>query len=293
MTEAGLVVLGSALATVGASWAYFRRYRVTRPPIGVFNERDLAVMIGGIIAVPYLYLALPVWLVGALLGLSSMSVLALVAEPILRERAARWAFTGGLLAADLGAAWALGTTQPLYLAINDGLIGLLVVGITNLWAQSGMQARAVAFLGAVLTVYDLTATTLLPLMGQMMGRPAGLPLGPQLAWASGSGGLVLIGLGDLLMAAVFPLVMRRAYGAVAGRLAVAVAAATLVSLFLLPISTLFPVMVILGPLMVVQYFYWSHRGGPERTTGQYWQAEAASPAAPATTQRGTQGVTNL
>ncbi len=121
-----------------------------------------------------------------------------------------------------------------------------MIGITNLWAQSGMQARAVAILGGVLTVYDLTATTLLPLMSEMITRLAGLPLGPQLAWPSGAGGPALIGLGDLLMAAVFPLVMRRSYGAVAGRVALVAAAATPAGLLLLPISTLFPIMVVVA-----------------------------------------------
>jgi hypothetical protein len=35
----------------------------------------------------------------------------------------------------------------------------------------------------------------------------------------------------------------------------------------------FPVMVVLGPLMVLQYLYWRHRCGQERTTWQYRQAE--------------------
>jgi hypothetical protein len=43
--------------------------------------------------------------------------------------------------------------------------------------------------------------------------------------------------------------------------------------FTLPRATLFPVMVILGPLMVAQYLYWRRRHGPERTTRQYRLAE--------------------
>jgi hypothetical protein len=35
----------------------------------------------------------------------------------------------------------------------------------------------------------------------------------------------------------------------------------------------FPVMTVLGPLMVLQYLSWSRRRGPERTTRQYLQAE--------------------
>ena len=54
---------------------YFRRYAVTRPPIGVFNLWDIAIMIGGIVLVPYLYLLLPIWLVASLLALAILSVL--------------------------------------------------------------------------------------------------------------------------------------------------------------------------------------------------------------------------
>jgi hypothetical protein len=35
---------------------------------------------------------------------------------------------------------------------------------------------------------------------------------------------------------------------------------------------IFPVMVVLGPLMMLQYAYWRHRR-QERTTWQYLQAE--------------------
>jgi hypothetical protein len=35
----------------------------------------------------------------------------------------------------------------------------------------------------------------------------------------------------------------------------------------------FPVMTVLGPLMVLQYLWWSRRLGPERTTRAYLLAE--------------------
>ncbi len=35
----------------------------------------------------------------------------------------------------------------------------------------------------------------------------------------------------------------------------------------------FPVMIVLGPLMVAQYLFWRRRKGPERKTWQYLQAE--------------------
>jgi hypothetical protein len=39
------------------AWLYFRSFRVTRPPIGVFNLRDVLLIIGAVVLIPYLYLA--------------------------------------------------------------------------------------------------------------------------------------------------------------------------------------------------------------------------------------------
>jgi hypothetical protein len=97
------------------------------------------------------------------------------------------------------------------------------------------------------------------------------------AWPVAGDTVLLIGLGDLLLAAVFPLVMRKAYGRTAGLTALLVALLALAGVLLLPVSGLlqatFPVMVVLGPLMVVQYIYWRRRNGRERTTQEYLQME--------------------
>jgi hypothetical protein len=251
-----VVLSGTALALV-LSWLYFRRFQITRPPIGVFNLRDITYIIGGIILVPFLYLLLPVWLVAGLLGLSTLSLLYFTWEPILRAGWAIWLATLLMLAADIGAAVALGPASPTFLAINDLVIIAVVVGLTNLWAQSGMKARDVAILAAVLMAYDFTATTLLPVMGDMMHRLVTLPLAPQVVWgvpySPVYGG---IGLGDLLLTVVFPLVLRKAYGRRAGISAMVVAFLTICAMFglmyLLPAGTIFPAMVVLGPVMVLQ-----------------------------------------
>ncbi len=155
----------------------------------------------------------------------------------------------------------------------------MVVGLTNLWAQSGMRARDAVILGGFLMFYDLTSTWLLPLTNDMMQRLGGLPLSPMFAWTdgssggSGSGTWISLGLGDLLLASVFPLVMHKAFGHVAGWAAMAVAMGAICAIILVPVADTFPVMIVLGPLMIVQYLYWTRRRGPERTTRQYLQAE--------------------
>jgi hypothetical protein len=129
-----------------------------------------------------------------------------------------------------------------------------------------------ALLGAFLTVYDVLATSVLPLTSDLFNRLAGLPLAPLIAWGSGSS-VVGIGLGDLLLATVFPLVMRKAFGRLAGIVALVLALATLGVLLVLPLQGVFPVMLVLGPLMVLQCLYWRRRRGRERTTWQYLQEE--------------------
>src|SRR6266851_9979327 len=98
------VVVAYAVGAVMLAWLYFRRFRVTRPPIGVFNTRDVSLMIGAIIMVPYLYLAVPAWLEAGLLGLGMLTILQVTFEPVLPGRWTAWAMSLVLLGADVGAA---------------------------------------------------------------------------------------------------------------------------------------------------------------------------------------------
>ena len=278
MIVALCVILIHTTTAILLGWGYFRRYTVTRPPIGVFNIWDIMVMMGGIILVPYLYLLLPVWLVAGLLALGILSVLYFMWEPILRARWAIWLTVLLLLVADIGAALWLGPATSLFFAVNNIVLVLAIVGITNLWAQSGMKARDVSLLAAVLAVYDLIVTWQLTQTADLFGRLFGLPLVPIIVWPLGTEGEWLgIGMGDMLLATVFPLVMRKAFGRAAGiaslvcNLSLIVALLTIMVLSRLQV--LFPVMILLGPLMIVQYAYWRRRIGRERTTRQYLQAE--------------------
>jgi hypothetical protein len=269
-------VLGHAAGTVLLSWCYFRWYRVTRPPLGVFNLRDVAIMVVSIVLVPYLYLALPTWLVVGLVVVGVLSVLYLVWEPVLRARWGIWLATLGLAVADVGAMHAYGAVSTPFFVINNVVLVLSTVGVANLWAQSGMKARDAAVLGAALAFYDFVATTQLSLMTDLVARLAELPFPPLVAWQlDGHGQWLGIGMGDLMLASVFPLVMRKAFGRAAGLTALAVSLGALAAV-LAPFGwsvEAFPVMIVLGPLMVAQYAGWAHRQGTERTTWQYLQAE--------------------
>jgi hypothetical protein len=277
------VVVVSAAGAVLLAWAYFRVYEVNRPPIGVINLRDVTLMIGAIVLVPYLYLAVPPWLAAALLGLGLLTILQVTFEPILPGAWIAWAIALVLLGIDIGAALTWGASTPLLLANNTVLL-LAIVGAANLWAQSGMKARDAAVLGVALMVYDFVATSLLPLMNDLIDRLAGLPFAPLITWTSGTNEWLGVGLGDLLLAAVFPLVMRKAFGRAAGLLALGLGLATLVAMLALldlrVVRVTVPAMVALGPLMVAQYLFWARRRGNERTTWQYQLAEPRHQAGP-------------
>jgi hypothetical protein len=273
----GVIFAHVALAVL-TGWWYFRRYTIQRPPLGVMNLWDIALMLGGIILVPYLYLALPRWVVAGLLGLGLLGIVYFTVEPVLPWRWLRWLVVIVLLGLEIGLAWGAGAQSTLFFAVNNIAQLLAVIGITNLWAQSGLKARDAAILGAVLTLYDFLFTSLLGMMTELFGHLANLPFAPMIAWPAGNDqGWLAIGLGDLLLATVFPLVMRKAFGWSAGLTAMFIALGAIGTIFILPLlgllSGTFPVMVVLGPLMVLQYLYWRRRCGLERTTWQYLQAE--------------------
>jgi hypothetical protein len=270
------VVFGLAASAVLLGWAYFRRYEITRPPIGVFNVGDVAFMIGAIVLLPYLYLAFPLWLVVGIFALGILSILYFTAEPVLEARWAVWIVVLGLLGADILAQFQFGVMSTPFLAVNNVVLVLAVIGTTNLWAQSGMKAQDITILGGVLAVYDFIATSLLPLTTDLLARLAGVPFTPLVAWGVG-GDHLAIGLGDLLLATAFPLVMRKAFGWSAGIAATAINLGTMAAMMaLLELANLnvaLPVMTALGPLVVLQYGYWMRRRGWERSMWQYLQVE--------------------
>lgn len=271
-----LMILAISFATLALGSLYFRRWQLTRPPVGVFDLGDVAFMLGTVVVLPLLYLALPGWLLVGLMALGALSAVYLAAEPILKSAWACWLLVILITIAEGWAALLADPAGHALVLVNNGVILVAVVGVANLWVQSGMKARDAAILGGALCIYDLLATSMLPLMGDLMARVATLPFGPVVAWPAESGVGALIGMGDLLLATMFPLVMRKAYGRPAGLVAFALSCASIVapSVFALVVPVdLFPVMTVLGPAMVLQYLWWSRQAGAERTTWQYLQAE--------------------
>lgn len=265
-----MLLLHCAVA-MALSWGYLQRHPLTRPPIGVINGSDLILMLVGIVLMPYLYLLLPTWGVALVLGLGAWGILQMTVEPLVSNRWVGWLVTALLLLADGGSAWWFGVATAPHRLINNGLMLIIAVGISNLWTQSGIQARQVAILGAALTCYDFVFTTRLPLMADLFTQMTKLPFAPQLVWPLADGGISM-GMGDLLFATLAVTIMAKAFGQVAAYLTfgltLSAIGASMAILWLIPTLGLFPVMVLLGPLFVLHYWWWS-RGQADRTLAVY------------------------
>jgi hypothetical protein len=71
-------------------------------------------------------------------------------------------------------------------------------------------------------------------MGDLMARVGAMPFGPVVVWHDGAGeAFALIGLGDLLVSTMFPLVMQKAYGRTAGYIALGLSCAGIAATFVL------------------------------------------------------------
>ena len=250
------------------SWLYLRRYKMTRPAIGVFNLSDVLISIVVIILAHFLIVILPLGLVVGGLCLAVATMLYNTAEPVLSNRWIAGLAALSLVGVDVGAALLFDGSSLLFFLVNSTVLTVLIVGITNLWVQSGLKARdAVVFAGAI-GVFDFIATARTGLMRGVVNRLAGLPFEPFV------GGL---GLGDVLFMILFALVMFKAFGRPAGLTALGVALGVIVVMLILidldVLAPLFPTMTPLAPLMILQYLYWRQRQGAERTMRQFLNPE--------------------
>jgi hypothetical protein len=269
-----VAVTSGAAAAIAGSLLFFRRSRVDVPPIGVFGLDD-AIAIGVFVTVmPFVYLALPYWLVVSLFALGGASVLQLAFSAML-PRPAVWSLVAALTAAEFAALARFGSGSDIFLTLNDCVLIVIVAGLANLWAQSGMRVRDAVVLGGGVAVYDYLATLKHSLTIDLMDRLAGVAFAPRLAFSVHGATTLSVGLGDLLFASVFPLLLRRAYGrraAIVSALTGFAALAAMTAVAAAGLAPVLPAMVVLWPLMLIQYAWW-RRQGPERTTWAYLAAE--------------------
>jgi hypothetical protein len=267
LAEIVVIVLIPAVAILLGVF-YFLRVEVDRPPVGVYTLGDVMVMMTAVLVIPVVYLALPSSAVATVLGLMTVFAIQITLAPLLSGRVALLVAFGAA-ALDLVLFLSASTAAT---AWNNALLLILVIGVCNLYVQSGIKARDVAVFASLLAGYDLVATTLLPTMGDFLRKVIDLPFAPVFAgW--GGPDPVVIGLGDVLMFVLWTLVSFKAFGRDAGWLAAGASLALAATLVLAMRTGLltepFPVMVPAGPLMALQYLFWRRVRGPERTMAAY------------------------
>jgi hypothetical protein len=269
--ETQILTQTSVVASIMIACAlYLWRIEIRRPPIGRFNRADVTTITVIIIAIPFAYAALPVAVASTVFGIVFCTAIQTALSPIVGGRIATM-ITLAIAAADI--ALAIWGRHGWITVANDIIVGCALVGVTNIWVQSGAKASYVAVFAGVLAIYDPIVTWLSPLMQQLFVQLTDLPFAPLLSLV---GHIRLrLGLGDALMFALWPVVLAKAYGRVAAWIGGALSIGTLVVIEVLLLAGRLPnlvaVMAIYGPVVVLQYVVLRLTRGPERTTAA-WRA---------------------
>ncbi|MFJ3856021.1 hypothetical protein ACIPRL_07325 [Streptomyces sp. NPDC090085] len=267
------VTAALALAVVTGTIAYFRAVRTARPPVGVFNGRDIFLMMGFVLALPYVYLALPGAVLPAVLALVFAGGLSVGYQPVIGDGRLRWALITALIASVLAAHLAFGETAPPYWIANSCVVGLVVVSATNLNVQGGMKLANVARFLLALAAYDAFFAWVVPLTQQLADAVQGYPYAPAAGLRIGEDLGAVVGMGDLLAYALFTTTAYKAYGRAGLRTGIAlvllfgalapVGALHLVGALTGEAPALVPAQVFFGPAAFVGYRLLRRRG-PER-----------------------------
>lgn len=260
------------VALVAGAWYYLRRADMDIPPIGVFNRRDVYVIVGLLSVLPFVYQLLPTAALVIIQALVGMTVLGFTITAIIPGRAG-WAITMALVALDtVLAPSVLGPSTAAFHLVNNLLVVLAVIGVSNLYVQSGLRSRDVVVFAVLLTIYDVVATNYSTVMVQLFERVVDVPFAPALLWGSGES-VIGVGAGDLLVVALWSVVCEKAFGdhwwklaAVTGVLApLAMMLAFVFGILEDPL----PAMVLLGPFVAVQYLFVSRTTARDRTMFNY------------------------
>jgi hypothetical protein len=286
------VAVPAAILTCLLSLVFLRRVRLERPAIGTFNRRDVAILFVFIVALPFLYLALPRWLLTTFLALTFTAAVAIGFRPLVRPTLL-WPGLGLLIGLNIWMARTLlGTVLgwQLYWLETDVLVVLAAVAVSNLYVQGGMRLKHVSWFVLILAIYDAVFTLKWPVTNKLTERFLGFPLDPSLGFRMGVYNAT-IGIGDLLVYALFTIAAYKAYGLVAARLslvitvifgAVAPSLAPLAFRALIDARTdlVVPAQSAFGPVAFLCYLWLKRRYGPERTMAQFLASSDVPQAAP-------------
>jgi hypothetical protein len=279
------VVLFGALSTTSAALFYFRKVRLERPAIGVFNGRDIVILFGFIVTLPVLYLFLPPMVLTLFLVITFVSALSIGYRPVLPS-IVLWPAIGLLIGTNiLVARNLLGTTRgwQLYWGLTSVVVLLAAVAVANLYVQGGMRLRHVAWFALGLAVYDPIFSFGVPLTAKLADAFAGFPLDPSIGFRAGLDS-ANIGIGDLLVYSAFTVAAYKAYGrrgarlsfglvTVFGAIAPSLAPLVITAVVRGNVGVVVPAQLFFGPAAFVGYKILS-RSGPERSM-RAWRAAAA------------------
>jgi hypothetical protein len=287
--ELCVAVIGALSASLGAL-LYLRRVRLDRPAIGRFNGRDVAFLFVFLTALPALYLVLPQWGILSLLIVTFMASLSIGFRPLVNPTLL-WLGIGALIGANIWIGQTMLGTVPGWQLfwIETSIITLLgAISVANLYVQGGMQLRHVAWFTLGLAVYDVLFTMVWPVSNYLVREFVGHPLFPAIGMRIGFDEAI-IGLGDLLVYALFTIAAAKAYGRPAIRLAIVliiVFGAALPALSSLLINYIdaradivIPAQTWFGPAAFLGYLWLRRRYGRERTMKEFLATtEVTTPA---------------
>ncbi len=282
-----LTVLIGALASAGCALLFFKQVRLERPAIGVFNGRDIGVLIFFILVLPLIYLVLPHVAITVLLTLTFTGAMYMALRPLLRPRYL-WPLIIFLLGGDIWIAYHYLDTVigwQVYWVFTSVVMLLVSVGVANLYVQGGMRLRHVAWFSFILAFYDLFFVMVIPLSQQLADLFIGRPLDPSIGFRMGADN-ANIGLGDLLVFCCFTIAAYKGFGrkgAITSFVIITIFGALLPSLSPLIIDfvvranvgIVVPAQASFGPAALVTYF-WLARKAPERSMKEWMALEAAN-----------------
>lgn len=276
-----VVAVSSAVLTSLLALAYLRRVRLERPAIGTFNGRDVVTLFTFIVALPLLYIVLPQWLLTTFLVLTFVAAMSIGYRPLLSP-ARLWTAIGLLVGVNFWLARTqLGTVVgwQVYWIENGVLVVLAATAVANLYVQGGMRLKHVAWFSLILAVYDAIFTLKWPVTNKLAERFLGYPLNPSVGFRMGIYNASL-GLGDLLVYALFLIAAYKAYGRLAAWIsmviivifgAVVPALAPLLFRELIDARTdlIVPAQSAFGPIAFLCYLWLKNKFGRERTTKEF------------------------
>src|ERR1039457_1800766 len=257
--------------TQAAGLFYLTRIRIPRPTIGRFAGSDVIVMSVMLISMSLLYPHLPTIAIASIFGLVFTTILNSTLTAVLGGP--RAIMTTALLLGLAIVSW-VSHENLIMSSASDVVLLACIIGIANTWVQTGASCRHICALVVVLTGYDYLATWVTVLTRVLTERLNGIPLAPILVLPFGKA-QIAIGVGDVLVATVWPLVLTKSYGrghaAVGATIGISAIAATLAAngIGWIPQGRDFPVLVLLGPAILLHYLIAFRSNRTERTVAQW------------------------